>query len=307
MVNPIIDAAIITEHLRSRPIAAIFDKCDEKQDYKALQFMSIVDYEAERRKLYERIGESPYPKLLSQLLQFCHFGRFRFYDFHADRRMKEYVLQCKFCELTGPYACILTHMAINHNVHTALKTCTFCNKEDVGKHLDDHSLDRCHHEYVQRYRIVIDESLCDIVSDFYAMLKDISVKLDIITIRNKNYCARGYGTVERLDQNYDEDFSNECTVFRPKSQVRNKTIESTKLNAEFARVTEIFALSSFIKKTPTASDIIIIDSDDENESDDTRNLARNSAGPSMHPIQSTRSCGGIEAPGPVSASRQKFK
>lgn len=297
MAQSAIDAANITEHLMKRPIAAILEQCVEKDDFKALQFMCIVDYYAEKRNLYSRIGGSSCPKLLSLLFQFRHFEKFKYFDYPINRKMKWYVLQCKFCELTGPYRCILTHMAINHNVHIGLKMCAYCNKKELKEHFADNSLEQCYNEYFQRHHIVIDEKMWEIVADFYDMMKQLSRKLKIVTHRYSGFFAHAYGAVERLDQSYGEDFPNELTVFRLKTRSQNQSIGSTKLNEEFKQVANILfggtkATNSIRMSRTVISGVMVSDSDDDNRNESTSDL--------MQPTQSGQSSGENEAQGSVS-------
>lgn len=316
MARTSMDFDFITAHLKNRPIAAILEQCDEKDDFKALQLLCIIDYYVEKANLYPRIIGSSCPKLISQLFQFRHFGGFRFYDFRANHRVKKFVLQCKLCELTGPYECILAHMKINHNHDTPLTICTFCNKMTFEKHFEKENetnigtsdvntvnenptMEQCYSEYARRHAIVKDTNCDEIVAAFYDILRDISKKIECFTVRNQRYSAQSLSTVEKLVQNYDEDVSDECKVYQVKSRKTKTTIDNPKLTEEFERVTNHWfggtAARSITKKARVDSVIIIIDSDEEGD-----------AGPSAHPTQSGQSSGGNEAPGSVNEPRQKL-
>lgn len=230
----------IAQHLQKGPFAPIFDQSSEKDDHVALKFMCIVDYKTQRWDLYNRIKDNP--KLLGQLMQFRSYGRFKYYDYQAGHEMGKRVLKCKFCELIGPYGCILSHMAINHNTHIGVKVCNYCNRIDLRKHYDDNSLQQCYGNYLQQHDIQWNESVCLIVSDFYAMLKTLSQKFKINTVRNHVFAALGFSSVERLDRGYDSDIDETVKVFKNRTpQMTSKNISGRldEVDKEFKRVISV--------------------------------------------------------------------
>lgn len=181
----------IASYLRTRPIAPIFKRSNEKGNAIALKIMCILDKETERSQLYDRIQKTKSDTLMMQLMQFHTFQSFRFYDYNVKREIKQYALRCTACGLIGPYACILTHMAINHDLHIGLKMCVYCDRAELQKHFDNNSLERCYRNYLRERNI----NECDtvegkIVSEFYDMLRKICEKLSIVTVRNHSYAAK---------------------------------------------------------------------------------------------------------------------
>lgn len=172
----------IAVHLRKGPFASIFEQSNEKDDHVALKLMCIVDYNVKRWGLYKHMQDTN-PRLLAQLMQFQSYGKFKFYDYQVGHEIGKRVLQCKFCDLIGPYGYIFTHMAINHNDHSPLKTCAYCNRIDLKKHFGDDSLHPCFANYLRTNAIEWNENVCNIVTNFYDMLKELANKFKIITIR----------------------------------------------------------------------------------------------------------------------------
>lgn len=281
MARPIDEIAALTIHLQQKPIATILENCSEKNNLTALRFMCIVDYHTRERNLYMRIGASSHPKLLAQLLQFRQFETFKFYDYRVNTKIGKRVLKCKYCELIGPYGCILTHMTINHNVHIGLKKCVFCNHEELRTHIAQNTLNRCYNDYILRHNIEINKIVCGIVDDFYNMLKKISEKLSISTIRNQGYAAQGYSSVERLQQSYGNDFPTEITVSRLRTTNQYRSIQSNALNEEFERIMEISYPGNYadrlIREPLDSTNVIVIESDDDGNENNVDDSTHNSA------------------------------
>lgn len=225
------------QHLQKGPFAPIFEQSDEKDNPIALKLMCIVDYYAQRWDLYTSIQGSNSLKLLQQLMQFRSYGSFKYYDYPAS--MGKRVLQCKFCDLTASYGLILTHMAINHNAHIGMTMCNYCNSTELKRHFDQNSMGECYANYIQRNGIEVNETVCKIVVDFYAMLKKISDKFKITTVRNNTFTGKGYSVVERLDRDYDSDVDQHVTVYTSRTPMnKKKTITGhlAELDREFGRV-----------------------------------------------------------------------
>lgn len=138
----------------------------------------------------------------------------------------------------------LTHMAINHNAHYGAKLCLYCeNAIELRTHLTNNTLQQCYESYLRREQIsdIITESngVYDVISDFYAVLKECSKNLDIYTQR-KLYCYMGkvYNQKETLDGDYGGDIAPEVAVRATK--VPLKLIPTRKLNQVFDSVIEQF-------------------------------------------------------------------
>ena len=106
----------ILEHLASRPIAPIVDKSTEKSNTKALKVMCILDHGLDVAGLYTEIKATP--KLMAQLLNIHSFASFKYFKYSLVKEAKKdnQILKCKRCELIAPYAVVLEHMAINHDL-----------------------------------------------------------------------------------------------------------------------------------------------------------------------------------------------
>lgn len=237
------EIARIAAHLRGRPIARIFEKSNEKDNAIALKLMCILDFQMEQLNLYTEI-QSTNPKLLGLLLQFSSFASFRYYDYAVKKEFGPRILRCKFCNLVGPYASILSHMAINHNTHVGMKFCLYCNRVELEKHFDENSLDQCYQNYYQRnewHDFECGTKVLGIVVKFFGMLKRLSKKLEIYSMRQKQYTGLGYRAVEKLNQDYGDDFPNECMVFKHTTRKNVKDLStSIGLDVEFNRAVSHF-------------------------------------------------------------------
>lgn len=230
-------------HLSKRPMARILERTNEKNNPVALRLMCIIDYYMEERRLYSRISKTQSPKLLIQLLKFHTFVSFKYYDYRASRKVGDKVLRCKFCELIGPYCYILTHMAINHNAHIGLKICAYCNRQELKFHFIDGMFDHCFGNYSQKHGVIKDNEVSEIVAAFYGLIKEVSEKLNVCTVRNHAYAGTGYTAIEKIAQKYGRDFPTDCVIF----QQRNfeKPIRNDTLQKEFVRI-ELFHCDDYI-------------------------------------------------------------
>lgn len=257
-------------HLSKRPIARILNQSNENNDSIALRLMCIIDYYMEERHLYSRIAKTQCPKLLVQLLKFHTFVSFKYYDYRASRKVGDNVLRCKFCDLVGPYTYILTHMAINHNAHIGLKMCAYCNREELKTHFNNETFDKCYNHYLQRHVVTRDDEIFEIVASFYALIKEISEKLNVCTVRNHAYAGTGYTAIEKIAHKYGRDFPTDCIIF----QQRNfeKPIRDETLQKEFVRVISFMYggnhISRLMRKIETRTDenVIVISDDDDDDS-----------------------------------------
>lgn len=210
------DHRAIVKHLeKRRPFATVFDQLPtvEKDDPVAVKFMFVVDYNVQQCDLYNRIAAAANSKLLTQLMLFHSYGKFKNYEYQVGQKIRKRLLKCKFCELIGLYGCILTHMAISHDAHISLKTCAYCNRVDLRTHFNDDSLEQCYAHYLDCNSIEVDELVCSIVTDFYAMLRTLAINFSINTQRNYNFTGKGHKAVERCGRggNYDIDTDENVT------------------------------------------------------------------------------------------------
>lgn len=193
-------------HLQKGPFASIFEYSNEKTNPIALKLMCIIDYNTQRMELYQRMLAAD-PKLLTQLMQFHSYGLFKYYDYQVDQVIGKHVLKCKFCELIGPYRCIATHLAINHDTHIELTRCAYCNRIELKKHFGEDLLHKCYAKYLQQNAIQLDETVCSIVSDFYGMLKEIAVKFKISTDRKWAGKGPDYKNISKRCDALDREFN----------------------------------------------------------------------------------------------------
>lgn len=261
--------AAILSYLSRRPIAPIVEKSNEKNNVRALQLMCIVDHHMGQRKMYDRFAG--HPKMLTQLLQFHSFVSFKYYDYRANSKMFQKLMQCKFCELIGPCTLILTHMSMNHNTHIGLKTCIFCNRTDFADHLKTNTgLDDCYHEYKTKYNEIEelskDHNLLNAIVDFYEMLNAISSRLNVCILRTHGFAGSGHKVTEKLQRNYGDDLDSECIVFNVRN-TKHKQLDSSKLRKEFNDIVKTMRdneITHFLSPRAIKSEdsIQIVDDDD---------------------------------------------
>lgn len=261
----------IAAHLRGRPFAEIFEQSHEKDNVIALKLMCILDFQMEQLNLYTKI-QATKPKLLGLLLQFSSFASFKYYDYAVKKEIGARVVRCKFCDLVGPYANILTHMAINHNTHVGMKMCLYCNRVELENHFTEKSLDPCYQKYLRQNETndgKFNPKVLEIVTGFFAMLKKLSKTLDIHSVRQKQYTGLGYRAVEKLNQNYGDDFPNECTVFKQPARKVKDISTSLGLDMEVHRALSYFYGSCDSTRSPaqhqqTSNHAVVIDAQPQN-------------------------------------------
>lgn len=270
----------IAQHLKKGSFAPIFQQSNEKDHHLALKLMCIVDFHAQKWNLYERVAKAGNPKLLMQLIKFDSYGSFKYYDYQVGKGIGKRVLKCKFCDLVGPYGLILSHMAITHNAHIPLKTCAYCMRTDLKKHFDEDELHQCYEKYIERENIERDkiEMVCEIVTDFYGMLKALSDKFKTTTIRNHSFTGKGYTTVERLNRGYHDELGENVvvnTIRTPGMKAKNISGHLGAVDKEFKRVIQNLYggnnLSRLVRRLADANSngngqaIIINDADENGE------------------------------------------
>lgn len=236
----------LQEHLQSRPIAPIFAnmKDHEKDDEIALKFMCVIDFEATKLNLYDRIKGTNLPKLVNGLLGFDSYKSFNYYDYRVNRSFRGKNLKCKFgqCRFFGPYALVLTHMAINHNMHFGMQLCGYCCKTKFREHIDEKSFEECYERYLRLEDIseIANEAIDvdEIILDFYDTLRKCCNRLNIRNVRQlHNYAGRGFGTPVQLGDDYDGDIPK-VTLYQPK--LRSKCISLANLNQAYNTAMKAF-------------------------------------------------------------------
>lgn len=256
--------AQIVRHLRGRPIACIFEQSHEKDNLIALKLMCILDSEMDRLNLYAEINATN-PKLLGLLLRCTSFATFKYFDYAVKKEIGPRILRCKFCELVGPYACILSHMTISHNTHVGVKVCAYCNRCELQKHFEENTLDECYQRYIQQnewHEFECNVGALNIVIKFFEMLKRLSKKFEVYSIRQKSYAGLGYKSVEKLGRSYGTDFPTECVVFKQKPRKNEKSLsQSNGLDVAFQQALDyVYGHSSNAQSTqrePTNHTVVI--------------------------------------------------
>lgn len=221
----------LIEYLQKQPIAPILAESKEKDDTTALKLMCVVDHYTAKNDHYKKMANNP--KLIKQLLKFNSYSHFKYYDCRVQSGLENYVLKCKFCELIGPYAVIMSHMATNHNAHVSHTICAFCSRKDLKEHLKTDTLNQCYREYQTKYDInenVLDEKV-KIVDEFYALLKQLAKALDVTIFRNELFTGVGQRRLESIKHPIPA-FPTTCTVFKQLN--KNKPINETKLEHYFS-------------------------------------------------------------------------
>lgn len=192
----------LKEHVSKREIAPLMRKLEEKNEQnsqKALKFLSVLDFEIEKKLLYNVMKRLKcQAKLLPLLLSFTTYDDFKFYFYQPTRELaiiiSDRILKCKFCPLVGPYTCILSHMAISHNTHVGCTKCAYCKGKKITGD-STHSIESCYQRYLKIEEInEIDAKMemVPFVKEFFLMLKDLSVKLGVLIKRNDYYAGQGY-------------------------------------------------------------------------------------------------------------------
>lgn len=262
----------LIEYLKKRPIAPILVGSKEKNDLKALKLMCVVDYYAEKHGHFKEIRK--FPKLMHQLLNFRSYSNFQYYDCHVNSGIGARLLQCKSCELVGPYALIMTHMAVNHNQHVSLTRCAFCSREYLSAHIQNDSLDGCYLEYMHKRGVtVISDDQRNIHIEFNKLLKDLSRALNVLITRTESFAGTGYRSIEPVQRKIP-DFPRTCTVSKTKTS--NKRVDDSKLDDYFRLVISyIFGGNGISRLTGTHEEeneeIVILSSEDENDENITNN------------------------------------
>lgn len=222
----------LKRHLAGKKIAPILKMLEEKGEgnsVTALKLLCVLDYDAEKHKLYEQMEN--HPKLLQQLMGYHSFDGFKYYHYHLNKNLTKIIgnrlLRCEHCEFLGPYAIVLGHIATNHNVHYGLKQCAYCKRMEL---LDpSHQMDACYRNYLAKYAIN-EKNTAKL--EFLDVIKDIATTLGVLVSRNDSY-----GGIGKARKSYlTDDFS--YTEFRP-SHTTKKTINEVVLDKMFTKMAEI--------------------------------------------------------------------
>lgn len=132
MNDPLIDK--LKKYLSDQPrFAPILNKVPDEQKncVRALMLMCIFHYEVAECDWYNELTKRP--ELMEQFLLF-DYCLFKYYDYNTLTRTTDCLLKCQRCSLVADYTCILTHMAMTHNVHVGLKNCAYCETTSLSMH-----------------------------------------------------------------------------------------------------------------------------------------------------------------------------
>lgn len=192
----------LKEYLKSRKIAPIVAKSEERNNEMALKVMCVFDDFLEKSGLYSQLEKQP--RLFNQLLNFKSFASFNYWKYFKPHKFnKEYVLICRICTLVGPYYLILSHMATTHNTHVGCKKCLWCNDVDIKTHIEKNTLEHCYDQYLVEHCIehVV---VSNVIVNFYRTILDIAKSLGVFHCRNGCYTGIGRKRRENLT-NTDEE------------------------------------------------------------------------------------------------------
>lgn len=203
------------EHLRGRPIAPIVNASEEKDDGIALKMMCIVDFTLESSGFYQKMKSMP--KLMGQLLNFHSFAAFKYIKYVKETTVIDKALQCKFCELIGPYTLVLEHMVINHGYNASAVKCMFCNDANLQDHNDSGTLHGCYENYKAKFSNLL---ISDVIVEFYDLLKKLAKQLNVQCSRNKQFknAVSTFARIESIASDAEGDISNEVIVSVPKKR-----------------------------------------------------------------------------------------
>lgn len=202
----------ILAHLQSRPISPIVNASKETDDVRALKMICVIDHHLEINGAYPELRAMP--KLMGELLNLHSFGSFKYYKYHLPKLTFDYkILQCKRCELIGPYQTVIEHMVICHNLHLTPSTCMWCEKVDVQQHIYDSTLEQCYQAYVPRFSSI---SHPPIIKKVYKVLEKLATTLNVRTIRRENFKnshkVKEFDIIPPVDQS--DDIDHHIIVFR---------------------------------------------------------------------------------------------
>lgn len=262
----------IGKYLLNRPIGPVFGSSDEKDHVKALQMMCIFDREMEKNGLYDRISKTNHKKLLVQLMNFRSFASFQYYNYVNNKKdqkeMAKKILQCKFCDLVGPYNYVLSHMAINHDAHIGLKVCAYCNRKKLKEHFTEKSFNECYENYIDTHKITVNFEINKIVADFFTLLKDMGRKFNVLINRRDNFAGIGRKKNAPVAPKYGKDFPTNCIVFfqhRANLTEINNNLLQREFNDVFALMQKDEMFKKYLSRKEDENTIILTDDDDDEE------------------------------------------
>lgn len=173
----------LLEHLQSRPISSILNVTSENGNHNELKLICVLDYELEISNLYTKI--TAVPKLGEQLLMFHSLGSFKYFSYKFPKcLMGKKLLKCKVCQLVGPYATVIEHMIISHNLHSNAKICMWCEKTKLKVHANQNTFNQCYDNFVANQQL-IDVKYPKVIKTFYKMLKKLATELHVKISRSK--------------------------------------------------------------------------------------------------------------------------
>lgn len=214
-----------------KEIALVLDIVKEKKEENsltALKLVCVLDYYTEKYGFYE--GMKSHPKLLKQILTFYSYEGFKYFHYQLSKNLVKIIgnrlLCCKVCDLLAPYETILSHTASGHNIHMGSKECAYCIYRNL---LSDstHSIDTCYRNYLIKNDI--DENSVVDTSKFFAMLKEIATKLDVLITRHDGFGGKGGKGKKEYVKVKIHGFPKTCTV-RRQTHTTKKQINDNNLN-----------------------------------------------------------------------------
>lgn len=134
-------------------------------------------------------------------------------------------------------------------------------------------MDQCYQKYFQQnewHDFECNANVLQIVIKFFAMLKRLSRKFDVHSVRHKQYSGIGYKSAEKLSRSYGDDFPTECMVFKQLNRKNSKELStSIGLDKEFNRVmSDMYAQSNIVRsatrRVPTNHAVVIHDNQNPN-------------------------------------------
>ncbi|XP_031628575.1 uncharacterized protein LOC116344248 [Contarinia nasturtii] len=231
-------SSILIEHLKSRPIAPIYDALNEKYHLTVLKMLCVIDYHIDISGMYAEIDKMP--KLLSQLLTSKNsFASFKYYSYKLPTNVKieNKLLKCKHCELLAPYSTTLEHMAFCHDFHVNVNICVWCEKCDYHQH----SLEECYEAYMAKHQFS-STFYPPVIPQFYRMLKRVAKKLRVNITHSQYFKNASNKHLETIPLDEDDDsMSRDIIVFTAKRTSR--VLDANELETKFQKAMQYFHIN----------------------------------------------------------------
>ena len=260
-------------HLKTRPFSRVLDRLSEheKQCEIGLKLMTIVDYHAEEKGLYEAIQQNN-PKYLFQMLQFSSYCLFAYPEYKLNRQTiigDNYLLKCTSCEMIGPYLTILVHMAITHGQHVRIKICHYCGIVDLGTHIRNKTFQICYDNYKQR--LSIDENWRQgveslLIKTFYDLVNGIAKDLGVVIVHNKDFVGAKCSKRDKLKREHGHAFPGIFSASNGADKVVDREILDEKFNFVIQKLYNGKGIpNAFYREDEDEIITILDDSDDDGE------------------------------------------